>query len=647
MRRWSSALLAASALAACASGRSPAPGYPPAPERPLPAPVVPPRGYQLAVEAGTRAATGAPGERYWQNGADYTIRARVDPTARRVEGTTRILYHNRSPEVLDLLQVELTMNHHAPGVVRNEPAEVTGGVEVRRVAVDGREVPRGQRPGLRYTVQNTRLVVYSDPEIAPGETVTLEIDWAFGVPQAGAGGRMGYSGDELVYLAYWYPAMAVYDDVVGWHPDPFRGTGEFYAAFGRFDVTIEAPPQWVVWGTGRLQNPEEVLAPGVLARYREAVASDTVVRVLGEADFGRATTAGTDGTLAWRFVADSVRDFAVSLTRASNWDARRTSTGAGTAEVHAFWRPAAPRWRHVADYQAHAITFLSEYTGIPYPWPHMSAVEGEGIIGGGMEYPMMTLIGGYTERGDRALYSVTAHELAHRWVPMIVGADERRYGWMDEGMTTFHEARARLDTFPDDTPEMEDRAAYLALARRDAEGEIMRRSDFHYDAAAYGIASYAKPSTVFATLRGVLGEATFERGWRTFLERWAWKHPYPWDLFATFEEAAREDLDWFWRTWFYESWTLDHAVASVVEDRRGATIVVEDRGMAPMPARVTVTREDGEVQQVEVPVEVWLEGTRTATLTLPASPSPVVRVEIDPGNLFPDVDRENNVWSRP
>jgi hypothetical protein len=647
MRRWSSTLLAAAALAACAPGRAPAPPYAPAPERPIPYPVTVPAAYQAAVAAGTRTATGAPGARYWQNRADYTIRARVDPAGRRVEGTTRIQYHNRSPDTLRELQVELTLNHHAPGVVRNEPAEVTGGVELRRVAVGGEEAVQGGRTGTRYTVANTRMVVVPEAPVEPGATAALEVEWAFAIPQAGAGGRMGYDGDELVYLAYWYPAMAVYDDVVGWHPDPFQGTGEFYATFGRFDVTVEAPPQWIVWGTGRLQNPEQNLAPAVLERYRAAIRSDTVVPVLRPADFGRATTAGTGGTLAWRFVADSVRDVAVSLTRASNWDARRTSTGAGTAEIHAFWRPAAHRWASVADYQAHAITFLSRYTGIPYPWPHMSAVEGESIIGGGMEYPMMTLIGGYTAAGDAALYNVTAHELAHMWVPMIVSVDERRYGWLDEGMTTYHEAQARKDTFPGNAAEMEDRGQYLAVARRGAEGEIMRRSDYHYGGAAYGVASYAKPSTNFVTLRGLLGEATFQRAWRTFLERWAWKHPYPWDFFATVEEVSGEELGWFWRTWFYETWTLDHAVASVTEDRRGATIVVEDRGMAPMPARVTVTREGGDVQQVEVPVEVWLEGTRRATLTLPPSPSPIVHVEIDAENAFPDVDRENNVWSRP
>lgn len=175
----------------------------------------------------------------------------------------------------------------------------------------------------------------------------------------------------------------------------------------------------------------------------------------------------------------------------------------------------------------------------------------------------------------------------------------------------------------------------------------MRRSDFHYNGAAYGVASYPKPATNFVSLRALLGDEVFIRAWQTFLQRWAWKHPYPWDFFNTVEEVSGQDLDWFWRTWFYETWTLDQALVSVTEGAGGATIIVEDRGLAPMPARLTITHEDGTTQGLEVPVETWLEGRRTATVTLPSSPSPIIRVEIDAENAFPDIDRDNNVWTRP
>lgn len=656
MTRWSPALIAAALLAGCgapSSGPAPLEG-PVRIERPIPYPVTPPADYQRAVTAGTRTPAGAPGPRYWQNRADYAIRARVIPDRKRLEGSETITYTNNSPNPLNTLQVDLTLNHHAPGVVRNEAAEVTGGVEVSRVALGGEALTQGGRTGPRYTINGTRMVVTPAAPVQPGATVQIAIDFAYTVPQQGAGGRMGWSSDDLFFFAYWYPAMAVYDDVVGWHPDPFRGTAEFYADFGTYDVTIDAPAQWIVAGTGTLQNAEQTLAPAILQRYRQGIASDQVVNVVTEADFGRVTPAGSDGTVSWRFRADSVRDHAFSVTLRSNWDAARTSVGdrdgdgrMDYTEIHAFWRPSAPRWQSAVRYGQHSITFLSRYTGIPYPWPHMTAVEGEDIIGGGMEYPMMTLIGGYTQAGDTALYGVTAHELAHMWVPMIVSVDERRYSWLDEGMTTFHEAQAMRDTFPGTTPELSDRASYLGFARTGGEGEIMRRSDFHYNGAAYGVASYPKPATNFVSLRALLGDEVFIRAWQTFLQRWAWKHPYPWDFFNTVEEVSGQDLDWFWRTWFYETWTLDQALVSVTEGAGGATIIVEDRGLAPMPARLTITHEDGTTQGLEVPVETWLEGRRTATVTLPSSPSPIIRVEIDAENAFPDIDRDNNVWTRP
>ena len=657
MQRWFPALAAVLAAAACAPPPATAPAPFQAPdsiERPLPGPVVPPPAYQAAVAAGTRSPTGAPGPRYWQNRADYVIRARVDPVAKTLAGSEVITYVNNSPDALDRLHLDLTLNHHAPGVVRNEPAEVTGGVTITRVAVDGTPVTADGRDGPRYRIANTRMIVVPPRPVPAGGTVRIEVAWDYRIPQAGAGGRMGWSGDELLYLAYWFPQMAVYDDVVGWHPDPFLGTAEFYTDFGSWDYTVEAPAGWVVWGTGALQNPREVLAPEVLARMEAGVAADGVTRVLSADAYTGATTRGTDGTLRWRFRADSVRDAAFSVMRGFHWDATRSAVGdrdgdgrTDYTQIHAFWRPSAPRWQHVAAYQAHAIRFLSDYTGIAYPWPHMSAVEGEGIIGGGMEYPMMTLIGGYTQAGDAALYNVTAHELAHMWVPMIVGVDERRYSWMDEGMTTFHEAQARKDTFPGNPAEMQDRMQYLALARRGGEGEVMRRSDFHYDGGAYGTASYPKPATNFVTLRGVLGEATFQRAWTTFLDRWKYRHPLPWDFFATVEEVAGEDLDWFWQSWFYQTWTLDHAVESVTQGPGGATIVIRDRGDALMPVHVSVTRADGSVERIEIPVDVWRTGTRTATLTLDASATdaPITRVELDADNVFPDVDRENNVWA--
>jgi hypothetical protein len=617
-------------------------------ERPLPLAVVPPPGFQQAVAAGTRSPSGAPGPRYWQNWTDYQMRIRVLPETKRLEGSATLRYHNRAPDGTRGVVLDLIQNFHAPGAARMQEAEVTGGVEIRRVTANGVPITAGRPAPPTYEVHGTKMIVYLPDPLPSGGTVDLGIDWAFTIPQAGINGRMGHDDENLIFLAYFYPQMTVYDDVEGWHLDPFLGAAEFYSGFGTYDVTVEAPAGWLVAGTGRLTNPEQVLSPAVLARWRAAEGSDTVVHVARAADLENLTLRPAGGMLTWSFRADSVRDVAYSLTRESVWDAARVAIGDRTgdgrteyARVDAIYRPRATRWVHVARYQQHALRFLSEYTGLPYPWPHMTAVEGAGIIGGGMEYPMMTLIGDYATAGDDALYDVTIHELAHMWMPMIVSTDERRYGWFDEGTTTFNENQGRRDFRPGVDPTVSDYTSYVNATP--VEAEIMRRSDFHYPGPAFVVASYFKPALVLEALRGVLGEETFNRAYREFFRRWAFRHAYPWDFWNTFEDVSGRDLDWFWHSWYHETWVLDQAVADV-ESTPGATrITIADRGNVPMPVLLSVRLANGQELRREIPVDVWLDGSRTASTVVPGQ---AVEVQIDPERRFPDVDRDNNAWRR-
>jgi Peptidase family M1 domain len=622
---------------------------PAAQSRPAVNPIVPPPDFQAAVDRGTRTTTGEPGPHYWQQWANYTIRARLEPEEKRVTGTVQITYFNRSPDTLAVLFLQLYQNVHKEGAIRNRPAEVTGGVTLTSVQAGGRTL----QPDVGFRVQNTILAVRPPAPVPPGASVDLAVDWAFVVPQSGLG-RMGWSRDNLFHIAYWYPQMAVYDDVVGWQIDPYLGNAEFYAGFGNYDLTIEAPAGWLVMATGRLANRDSVLAAPVLDRLRRAESSDTVVAVVTSQDIQNArVTAGRAGELlTWHYQADSVRDVAFSATSESVWDATRTPVGdrdgdgsPDYARVDAIYRTSAPLWSGTARYAQHAIDFLSRFTGIPYPWPHMSAVEGTGIIGGGMEFPMMTLIGGYNGRPDSALYYVTAHEFAHMWVPMIVSVDERRYAWMDEGTTTFNENQARKEFYPGFDHDEPDRESYVDLALSGHEGEMLRWTDFQYSDAARGVASYSKPASVLAALRGVLGGETFLHAYHTYLTTWAYRHPKPWDFFNAIEHAAGRDLDWFWRSWYYETWILDHSVESVTGNGNGTEIVIRDRGDAVMPVRLAITRQDGTLEFREIGVDPWLEGRRTATVTLTGG-SPVVAVELDPDHVFPDVDRSNDVWYR-
>jgi hypothetical protein len=319
------------------------------------------------------------------------------------------------------------------------------------------------------------------------------------------------------------------------------------------------------------------------------------------------------------------------------------ATGDGqrvTPLIQTFYRPTARNWDQSARYARHSIEYLSRFLW-PYPYPQMTAVDGIQSCGG-MEYPMITCIGG--DRDTVSLYGVTVHELGHMWFPMQVGSDEKRYSWQDEGLTRFNQAEGMRDFFKGFDRLRQSRNGYLAAVRGGWEVELMRHGDLYPSGTrAFGIASYDKMALNLAMLRALLGEEAFQRAYREYGRRWLGKHPSPYDFWNTFEDVAGRDLDWFWRVWWFETWTLDQAIAGVRPSGDSLEIVIEDRGLAPMPVRLAVTRATGRVERIEVPVDVWLRGERRHTVRIAARPD-VVKVEIDPEEAFVDVDRSNQSW---
>ncbi|HEX6981583.1 MAG TPA: M1 family metallopeptidase [Balneolaceae bacterium] len=615
---------------------------------------VPERFYN-AVEQGTRTMSGKPGTDYWQQWANYDIDVELIPADTLIKASGTITYYNNSPDTLGQLFMELAQNLHKEGVPRSGNAEVTGGIVLNKVAVNGEalEVIQSRRDPNGYLVNGTLMVVRPGEVLMPGDSIQIQMAWQFKIPQQGASGRMGYSQGNLFYIAYWYPQMRVYDDVIGWFTDPFTGNAEFYHGFANYNVDITVPEQWVVTSTGMLNNAKEVLQEDIYQRLQKAYSSDSVVHVVAKEDFGNVTKSTEDGTITWNFDAHNVRDFAFSVTNESFWDATRTSVGdlgndgdEDFAHINAIYRSTAPLWTNGAKFTAAAIAFLSDYTGVSYPWPHMTSVEGGGIIGGGMEFPMMTIIGAYNGQPASSLYAVIAHELAHMWVPMQISNNERRYAWMDEGTTTFNEDQAMAAYYPEmGNFNLKTYQSYLQIAGTDFEGPIMRWSDHHYNGFAYGIASYPKPASMLNSLRNLLGEETFNKAYRTFLDRWQFKHPYPWDMFNTFEDISGRDLDWFWRSWYYEIWVLDQAIGGVTDNGNTTQIVIEDHGQVPMPATVAITLADGSTITKHIPVETWLQGATRAIITVDNA-SEVTEVVIDPERNYPDADRENNIWQK-
>jgi hypothetical protein len=651
-------LLLVSLLAACAghTSNSAAPAAPQrlALERPIPYPVFETPGFRRAVERGTRTRAGAPGQSYWQQYARYQLEAELDPAANRLTGRATIHYANNSPDTLRSLYLHLYQNLFRPDAIRDGEVPITGGMQLSRVAVGGRELAEGLRtadPG--YVVNGTVMRVRPAEPVLPGQSVDLELAWSFTVAPDGAprGGQDG----QVWFISYWYPQMCVYDDVNGWQTDPYLGNAEFYMGYADYDVALTVPEGWLIGSTGQLVNADEVLTQQTRDRLAAARTTHDITRVVTEADrgAGRATARGANGKLTWRFRATNVRDVDWGTSDRYVWDATTALVGDAngdgrpdTAMAYTLRRPEKTGWAADGNTSLqYAVEFLSRFLW-PYPWPVMTSVDGVRSCGG-MEYPMITCIGGGM---GNSVFGVTLHETGHMWFPMQVGSDETRHGWQDEGLTTYNTDIGAWERQPaarrGGDPNAGSKMGYIGFARTGQEVELMRHGDLYpIGSPAYSVASYPKMATNMASLRALLGDSVFLRAYREYGRRWQFKHPTPYDFFNTFNDVSGRDLSWFWRTWWYETWTLDQAIAEVRPDGDALVVTVEDRGLAPMPARVVVTRQDGSTTRLEVPVEGWLSGSRHATLRVPGGAS-VTRIEIDPEGAFPDVDRSNQVWRR-
>jgi hypothetical protein len=657
------------ALAACAPAAPPPPPAPPPPAdtapRPDPAlletrirwslrPVPVTDAFGEAVRNGTRTMDGRPGPRYWQQRVEYRIAAELDPARARVQGEETITYHNRSPDTLSHLVLHLYQNVFAPGVQRVRRVPPTDGITLENVAVDGATARAASPQAGRatYRIDGTVMTLQLPRPLPPGGRVSLDIAWHFTVPPRGAP-RTGHDDREAFVVAQWYPQIATYDDIHGWHDLPYWSNGEFYLEYGDFDVSLTVPEGWLVGASGTLQNAEEVLAPQTLERLDAARTQNDIVRVVTADDHqaGLVTVQEPGGQLTWRFTAGNVRDFAFAASNRYLWDATRAVTpdadGDGRPEivaVNALYRPEAAAWRRAAEYMRHATTFHAE-RWFPYQYPQITAAEGPI---GGMEYPMLVFIGAPAD--PVALYSVLSHEIAHQWWSMLVGSNETRYAWQDEGLATYVEDLSVKDFFPESEPQAATRDSYLNIAGTDIEKPIMTQPDLFGIGPQYGVAAYTKPGTLFHTLAALAGEDRVQAALRVYANRWKNAHPAPWDLFHTVEDVIGRDLDWFWTPWFFETATLDQAIVAVdvaPADSAGerVTITIEDQGDAPLPVPLTITLANGQTQEVLLTVDAWLEG-RVRQQTTIVVPAAVQRIEIDAAGRLPDVDRGDNVWVR-
>jgi peptidase M1-like protein len=607
-----------------------------------------------------RTASGMPGPSYWQQRADYTIRASLDTSSHTIRGEETIRYTNNSPDTLRFAWLQLDMNAGSPDtrfapmanpLARVEPG-FRAGATIEHVAALRSATPRAREvaTALTWRVNSTMMRVDLDRPLPPHGTVSLAVAWHHQIPRFGRTGRQQFPQGWLYQVAQWYPRLAVYDDVRGWNTDQYIGSSEFYLEYGDFDVTLTLPAGFTVAATGVLRNPLEVLPAKIRARLAAAARADTIVHIIPADEVGTPglLPARSGPTRAWHYTATNVRDFAWGTAPNFLWDA----TSWDGILMQALYPPTvADVWKTAADMNRHAVMIHSRW--FHYPWP--TAISVEGPVGG-MEYPMMTFD---NAENEKELYYTIAHEHGHEWFPMMVGSEERLYPWMDEGFNTFIDWFSFRDRYPGDTTRIQalefgSMRAYQQFLRtyRGVETPIMESQDRTPNGLMSGWNAYGKPAVALHFLREqVVDSNAFDDAFREYVRRWAFKHPQPADFFRTMNNALGEDLSWFWRGWFVRSDHLDQAVDSVVQrDTAGQTLTrvfLSNRLEMVAPVELRVTAGDGSSRTVKLPVETWLRGSHATWALLTTTTAKPVRIEIDSRGVYADVDRSNNTWAAP
>ena len=572
------------------------------------------------------------------------IRAALDTATQTIHGTERVHYVNHSPDTLAFVWVQIEQNIFAPNsitYVLNQPPlhfaggaifdftgkGFIGGITIERFAAGGRELER--------TEYGTMMRVELAPRLPPTGAIDFDVAWHFPVPPYG-GGRMGRIGSRLYEIGQWYPRMVVYDDVHGWNPLPYMGAGEFYLEYGDYDVALTVPGGFVVAATGTVMNPAAVWTPTQRARLARARTSAERVQIISreEAEANRARAGRA--TKTWRFTARNVRDFAWAASPDFRWDA---SSWKGIL-IQTFYRPSATPWEEANRMAWFTIKHFSETWGT-YAWPQATSVEG---LVEGMEYPMITFVPSIEKREDQ--FWVLTHELGHEWFPMMVGSDERRYPWMDEGFNTFIDYGSAEGYFKGtaygDTVRRELLTDYRVSAVPGNEQPLIDRPVEQRDLAW---AAYQKPALMLTILRdALLGRETFERAMREYVRRWTFKHPQPTDFFRTIENVSGRDLDWFWREWIFTTARLDQAVDSVTQTGDTPFIYLSTRAEMVLPVTLELRYADGSTEMRDYPIEMWNLGTHFTARV--GTARRVVGVVVDPRDVYPDVDRANNRWGK-
>ncbi len=604
-------------------------------------PLYMPLNFQDAYESQTRSYDGLPGPNYWQNKSDYSINAKLDPQTRKLSGTENIIYYNNSPDTLDQLVIRLYQNFNKLGNTHDFPldeSEPSAGMPVTLLLIDGDTVDLKDKTEAELT--GTNLII-KDMDIVPGGDVSISASWNFVIPKKNAV-RMGAYDSTTFFIGYWYPQVAVYDDIDGWDLTQYTGIVEFYNDFNNYDVNITVPSNICIWATGNLVNPGQVYSESVLERYNEAKESEDKVEIISKDDYAdnAPILRNSSDSNVWHFTANNISDFAFGTGAHYVWDGQTVNTGAGKTFVSAVYPPDSAGFDQVCGYAAQSVEILSkQLPGVPFPFGKMTIFSSSE---GGMEYPAMV----NEDFSGPAVFTVntTAHEIIHSYFPFYMGINERKYAWMDEGWAQMLSEYVQYAIDSSFDSRAKDIADYLSLAGQDKETPLMILS-YNERETAYTTAAYVRSAAAYNTLKELLGDELFKKALQEYIRRWNGKHPTPYDFFFTFNDAAKEDLSWFWQPWFFDQGYPDLGIDSVNINDDKALVGISLEGKIPVSVSLTFKFSDGSERTVFKNCSVWKDAEE-AWFELPLEGRKLKSIELGNPHI-PDVNKENNLWEAP
>lgn len=596
-----------------------------------------PRNIKKAYANGTRDISGKPGKNYWQNKGVYDVNVKVDAKTKIVSGSETIQYSNNSPDELKVLAIRFVNNMTKPQSPRAGYASkdaLTEGLKIKSFSINGEKYNINSDDW--GTVEAVKLI----KPLASKSKTEIKIDWEY--PLAKESGREGQIDPETFYVAYSFPRVSVYDDYNGWDMLAHNGRQEFYNDFNDYSFAISAPKNFVVWSTGDFQNPEEVLQPEYLKRFKESLKSDKIIHVANESEMKSGKVTKQNEWNVWKFKANHIVDFCFALSNHYVWDASSVQLKTKRASVQSAYKVGAKDFERYTEWMRYNLKwFTDNWPGVEYPFPAMTAVQGYAD----MEYPMM--INDTSIPDDLQDARLTAdHEIAHTYFPFYMGINETRYAFMDEGWATTLEY---LIGIAENGQEKADEffknfrvKRWINDASTEQDQPVITMSS-QLAGAGYGNNAYVKSSLSYLALKDYLGDDLFKKALHHYMDNWNGKHPIPWDYFNSMNAGSGKNLNWFFNNWFYTNNYIDLKIASVMEQDKQLVLTVENVGGFAVPFDVVLTYEDGTTEKGHFTPAVWEKDPKVTNLNIPAKKK-IKSINLD-GGIFMDYTPDDNLKS--